>query len=220
MPPQPMRSGARETTHHELRRQDPPHIGRDNAFRPLWPARTALGEPRSLAGDPGQNVHRGRYFHGTRWMASKGSGSRRFTGHFGPMLMEDPRQAEISRGERDAPTGPLRPASPGRARNMADGAPRRFLRPICSRESLRHRSGLKPGQPVTAADAIACGPGPVTGTVVGRAGSEVCVRLAVSGWRIRWRLQPDGRTVIEVCDETGVLPGLVVGTRLPIVSAD
>jgi hypothetical protein len=73
---------------------------------------------------------------------------------------------------------------------------------------------------VTAPDAIASVPGPMTGTVVRRAGSEVCVRLAVSGWRIRWRLQPDGRTVIEVCDETGVLTGLVVGTRLPIVSAD
>ena len=73
---------------------------------------------------------------------------------------------------------------------------------------------------MTAPDAISYVPGPMTGTVVGRAGSEVCVRLAVSGWRIRWRLQPDGRTVIEVCDETGVLTGLVVGTRLPIVSAD
>lgn len=60
----------------------------------------------------------------------------------------------------------------------------------------------------------------MTVTVVGQAGSEVCVRLSVSGWRIRWRLQPDGRTVIEICDETGVLTGLVVGTRLPIVSAD
>ena len=73
---------------------------------------------------------------------------------------------------------------------------------------------------MTAPDAIAYGRGAVTGTVVGRVGSEVCVRLAVSGWRIRWRLQPDGRTVVEVCDETGVLTGLVVGTRLPIVSAD
>jgi hypothetical protein len=73
---------------------------------------------------------------------------------------------------------------------------------------------------VTAPDAVAYGPGPMTGTVVGRPGSEICVRLAVSGWRIRWRLQSDGRTVIEVCDETGVLTGLVVGTRLPIVSAD
>lgn len=68
--------------------------------------------------------------------------------------------------------------------------------------------------------AIAYVPGLMTGTVIGRADSEVCVRLAVSGWRIRWRLQSDGRTVIEVCDETGVLTGLAVGTRLPIVSAD
>jgi hypothetical protein len=68
--------------------------------------------------------------------------------------------------------------------------------------------------------AIAYVPDAMAGTVVGRAGSEVCVRLGVSGWRIRWRLQPDGRTVIEVSDETGVLTGLVVGTRLPIVSAD
>jgi hypothetical protein len=73
---------------------------------------------------------------------------------------------------------------------------------------------------VTAPDAIADIPCAMTGTAVGRAGSEVCVRLAVSGWRIRWRLQPDGRAVIEVWDETGVLTGLVVGTRLPIVSAD
>jgi hypothetical protein len=76
------------------------------------------------------------------------------------------------------------------------------------------------GQPVTAPDAVAYGPDPMTGTVVSLAGSEVWVQLAVIGWRICWRLQPDGRTVIEVCDETGVLTGLVVGTRLPIVSAD
>jgi hypothetical protein len=53
-----------------------------------------------------------------------------------------------------------------------------------------------------------------------RADSGICVQLAVSGWRIRWRLQPDGRAVIEVSDETDDLIGLVVGTRLPIVSAD
>jgi hypothetical protein len=46
------------------------------------------------------------------------------------------------------------------------------------------------------------------------------VRLAVNGWCIRRHVQPDGRMVIEVSDETGVLTGLVVGTRLPIVSAD
>jgi hypothetical protein len=63
----------------------------------------------------------------------------------------------------------------------------------------------------------------MTGTVVGQAGSEVCVRLAVSGWRIRWRLQPDGRTVVEAA-RTLSLGGsataqrwllAAVGTRLP-----
>jgi len=58
------------------------------------------------------------------------------------------------------------------------------------------------------------------GCEAARADSEIRVRLAVSEWRIRCRLQPDGRTVIEVSDETGVLAGLVASTRLPIVSAD
>ena len=73
---------------------------------------------------------------------------------------------------------------------------------------------------MTAPGVIACGPGPMAGTVISQAGSGICVRLADSGWRIRWRAQPDSRTVIEVCDETGALTGLVAGTRLPIVSAD
>jgi len=60
----------------------------------------------------------------------------------------------------------------------------------------------------------------MSGTVVSRGGSGSCVRLAVNGWCIRRHVQPDGRTVIELSDETGVLTGLVVGTRLPIVSAD
>jgi hypothetical protein len=57
-------------------------------------------------------------------------------------------------------------------------------------------------------------------TVVSHFGSASSVRLAVNGWSIRWHVQPDGRPVIEVSDETGVLTGLVAGTRLPILSAD
>ena len=91
---------------------------------------------------------------------------------------------------------PARPlvcqAPPGRARHGADGA-------------------------VPGLDRY---PSPMSGTVVSRGGSGSCVRLAVNGWCIRRHVQPDGRTVIEVSDETGVLTGLVVGTRLPIVSAD
>ncbi len=60
----------------------------------------------------------------------------------------------------------------------------------------------------------------MAGTVISRAGSVIWVRLAVSGWSIRCHVQPDGRTLIEVSDETGALTGLVAGTRLPIVSAD
>jgi hypothetical protein len=47
---------------------------------------------------------------------------------------------------------------------------------------------------MTAPDPITRDPAPMAGTVVSRAGSGICVRLAVSGWRIRWRLQPDDRT--------------------------
>jgi hypothetical protein len=83
-------------------------------------------------------------------------------------------------------------APPGRARNGADG-----VVPVLDRY-----------------------PSPMSGTVVSGGGSGSCVRLAVNGWCIRRHVQPDGRTVIEVSDETGVLTGLVVGTRLPIVSAD
>ena len=86
----------------------------------------------------------------------------------------------------------VRQAPPGRARHGADGA-------------------------VPGLDRY---PSPMSGTVVSQGGSGSCVRLAVNGWCIRRHVQPDGRTVIEVSDETGVLTGLVVGTRLPIVSAD
>jgi hypothetical protein len=46
------------------------------------------------------------------------------------------------------------------------------------------------------------------------------VRPSACGWRIGWRLQPDGRTVIEVTDQDGSLAGLVASTRLPLLSVD
>ena len=45
-------------------------------------------------------------------------------------------------------------------------------------------------------------------------------RLPVSDWQIRWRRQPDRRTVLEVTDQAGNLTGLVASTRLPITSVD
>jgi hypothetical protein len=80
--------------------------------------------------------------------------------------------------------------------------------------------GIGTEWPMTAPHAIARTPSPVTDTVIDRADADVRMRLAVSGWRIVWRLQPDGRTVVEVCDETWELTGLIAGTRLPILSAD
>jgi hypothetical protein len=87
---------------------------------------------------------------------------------------------------------PVYQASPDRVRNVAVGA-------------------------VSALDRY---PSPTSGPVGSRSGSSSCGRLAVSGWCIRRHVQPDGRTVIEVSDETGELVGLVAGTRLPILSAD
>jgi hypothetical protein len=49
---------------------------------------------------------------------------------------------------------------------------------------------------------------------------QISARLPVSDWQIRWRRQPDGRTVLEVTDQAGDLTGLVASTRLPITSVD
>jgi hypothetical protein len=49
---------------------------------------------------------------------------------------------------------------------------------------------------------------------------QISARLPVSDWQIRWRRQPDGRTVLEVTDQAGNLTGLVASTRLPITSVD
>jgi len=44
--------------------------------------------------------------------------------------------------------------------------------------------------------------------------------LPISGWRLRRRLQPNGRAVIEIADETDDLIGLITSTHLPILSVD
>jgi alkaline phosphatase len=43
---------------------------------------------------------------------------------------------------------------------------------------------------------------------------QISARLPVSERQIRWRRQPDGRTVLEVTDQAGNLTGLVASTRL------
>jgi hypothetical protein len=44
--------------------------------------------------------------------------------------------------------------------------------------------------------------------------------LPLSGWRLRRRVQPNGRAVIEIADETDDLIGLITSTHLPILSVD
>jgi hypothetical protein len=81
-------------------------------------------------------------------------------------------------------------------------------------------AGLAPVQPMTpASPAAAIGP-MTTGSAATATGPQISARLPVSDWQIRWRLQPDGRTVLEVTDQAGNLTGLAASTRLPIVSVD
>jgi hypothetical protein len=78
---------------------------------------------------------------------------------------------------------------------------------------------LTPEQPMTPASPAATGP-MTTGSAATAARPQISARLPVSDWQIQWRLQPDGRTVLEVTDQAGNLTGLVASTRLPIVSVD
>jgi hypothetical protein len=49
------------------------------------------------------------------------------------------------------------------------------------------------------------------GSAATAAWPQISARLPVSDWQIRWRLQPDGRTVLEVTDQAGNLTGLAIG---------
>jgi hypothetical protein len=51
-------------------------------------------------------------------------------------------------------------------------------------------------------------------------GPPIRVRLPVGGWQVGFRVQRDGRTVVEVTDTDGTLAGLVASSRLPILSID
>jgi hypothetical protein len=63
---------------------------------------------------------------------------------------------------------------------------------------------------------------PVTGRIpaTGHFGLPIRVRLPASGWQVGFRVQRDGRTVVEVTDTDGTLTGLVASSRLPILSID
>jgi hypothetical protein len=51
-------------------------------------------------------------------------------------------------------------------------------------------------------------------------GPPIRVRLPAGGWQVGFRVQRDGRTVVEVTDANGTLAGLVASSRLPILSID
>jgi hypothetical protein len=79
---------------------------------------------------------------------------------------------------------------------------------------------LTPEQPITAASPAAAIDPMATRSAATAARPQISARLPVSDWQIQWRLQPDGRTVLEVTDRAGHLTGLVASTGLPIVSVD
>jgi hypothetical protein len=54
----------------------------------------------------------------------------------------------------------------------------------------------------------------------GHFGPPIRVRLPAGGWQVGFRVQRDGRTVVEVTDADGTLAGLVASSRLPILSID
>jgi len=117
------------------------------------------------------------------------------------------------------------PARPGaaRARSARDRpAPAPPAHPQ-HRSPARRRittARLTPQQPMTAASPAAATAPMALGSAATAARPQISARLPVSDWQIRWRLQPDGRTVLEVTDQAGDLTGLVASTRLPIVSVD
>jgi hypothetical protein len=53
-----------------------------------------------------------------------------------------------------------------------------------------------------------------------QAGPLVGVRLLTGGWQVRFRVQADGRAVVEVTDPAGALAGLAAAIRLPFLWID
>lgn len=117
------------------------------------------------------------------------------------------------------------PARPGAARALSARdwpAPAPPAHPQHRSPGRRRFTTARPApqQPMTAASpAAATGPMP-TQSAATATRPQISARLPVSDWQIQWRLQPDGRTVLEVTDQAGNLTGLVASTHLPITSVD
>jgi hypothetical protein len=95
-----------------------------------------------------------------------------------------------------APTAPDRPAPPLPAR------------PQHRTPALRRltTASLTPQQPMTPASPAATCP-MATRSAATATRPQISARLPVSDWQIRWRRQPDGRTVLEVTATLNSGPG-------------
>ena len=77
-------------------------------------------------------------------------------------------------------------------------------------------------QPEPGSQVVMTALAPITnvGPAMMPAGLSVRLRLAAGGWQVRFWVQPDGRTVMEVTDPAGSLAGLAASIMLPLVSID
>jgi hypothetical protein len=60
----------------------------------------------------------------------------------------------------------------------------------------------------------------LTDPLVDEPTNPVDVALPCFGWSLRWIAQPNGRTVIEISDDTDDLVGLVTSTNVPMLTVD
>jgi hypothetical protein len=108
-------------------------------------------------------------------------------------------------GELAGPTGsPLPPPGAGHSRTPSPGGLRRGPRQP-QREGGRRGCAHTDGS---------------TGPAMTQPGPLVGVRLLTGGWRVGFRVRPDGRTVLEVTDPAGALAGLAAAIRLPFLWID
>ena len=110
-------------------------------------------------------------------------------------------------------TAGLTPAHVLGTRHNGPGRPAQRLRVL----KVRHALGTA-NWPMTGTSTLP----PVTSRVpvAGHFGPPIRVRLPAGGWQVGFRVQRDGRTVVEVTDADGTLAGLVASSRLPILSID
>lgn len=68
--------------------------------------------------------------------------------------------------------------------------------------------------------AISPGLGPLSRALLDQSAGPDGTPLPISGWRLRQRVQPNGRAEIEINDDTGDLVGLITSATLPMLTVD